>query len=191
MSMHSLWDHGVPWLQWGAAIGASLAAAAFDLRARKIPNRLTCPAFLGGLIYALLAGGWSGLADGVLGSILLALPFILLFAFAGGGAGDAKMMGAIGAWLGVRDGTVVLLSVVLSGMILGIAWSVAKKRFGSTMVNLMEIGRSFAFLVSGSLRPPEARAMLPETKGMQPMPYGLAIFLGVCLAAGGMYLWRP
>ena len=34
------------------------------------------------------------------GALLLGIPFVILFLIAGGGAGDAKMMAAIGAWVG-------------------------------------------------------------------------------------------
>jgi len=92
-------------IQWAVVAGVSLAAAVCDFRTRRIPNALTVPAFAAGLLYALWAAGASGFADAVKVSVLLALPFILLFLFSHGGAGDAKLMGAVGAWLGLQEGT--------------------------------------------------------------------------------------
>ena len=104
-------------LQWGVVIGASLVAAAFDLQTRRIPNALTMPLLLAGLIRAIWLGRLLGLADAAAACFLLAMPFVLLFVFAGGGAGDAKLMGAIGAWLGLAQGMRVLLCVAAAGII--------------------------------------------------------------------------
>ena len=49
-------------LQWGVVIGASLLAALSDLRERRIPNALTFPLFVVGLIWAAWFGGLAGLA---------------------------------------------------------------------------------------------------------------------------------
>ena len=84
-------------IQWGIVIGASLIAAITDLHRRRIPNALTVPLLLFGLIKSTCLAGGSGLLESAGACFLLALPFVLLFIFAGGGAGDAKLMGAIGS----------------------------------------------------------------------------------------------
>ncbi|MCX5772283.1 MAG: A24 family peptidase, partial [Candidatus Hydrogenedentes bacterium] len=90
-----LWDQSLAQVQWGAAVGASLAGAAFDLWTRRIPNRLTGPVLALGLVWALWVCGWGGLAESVLGCALLGAPFVVLWLYGGGGAGDAKLMGAV------------------------------------------------------------------------------------------------
>jgi prepilin signal peptidase PulO-like enzyme (type II secretory pathway) len=85
--------------QWGVVFGTSLAAAIFDLRSKRIPNALTIPLLVAGLVWATWIGGLSGLGNAAAACFLLALPYVFLFLFAKGGAGDAKLMGAIGAWL--------------------------------------------------------------------------------------------
>ena len=94
--------------QWGVVIGASLFAVVSDIRQRRIPNALTFPLLAVGLIWAACFGGLAGLLEALGACALLALPYVLLFIFVGGGAGDAKLMGAIGAWLGLRYGLVAL-----------------------------------------------------------------------------------
>ena len=86
-------------VQWAVAAGAALTAAVIDVRQRRIPNALTLPLLVMGLLYALMYKGLGGAAESMIACVAVALPYVLLFAFAGGGAGDAKMMGAIGAWL--------------------------------------------------------------------------------------------
>lgn len=189
MWMNALWDHDLAACQWGAAIGASLAAAACDVASRKIPNLLTGPLFLVGLVWALCAGGLAGIADGLAASILLAAPFVFLFAFAGGGAGDAKLMGALGMWLGVHNGVAVLLAVVLSGLVLAVAFALAKSWLRPALANVASILRAFVYTAFGKGKLADARGLIPDVKDMHTIPYGVAIFAGVCLAGGGLYLW--
>jgi prepilin peptidase CpaA len=112
----SLWDTDqMAFVQWSAVICASLAGACFDLRTRRIPNWLSALVLLTAIVFALLAAGPMGLVDGMAGMLLMGLPFVALYIFAGGGAGDAKLMGAMGAWLGMLNAALVLTCVALSG----------------------------------------------------------------------------
>src|SRR6056297_2650346 len=104
----ALWHDSVPLIQWATVLGASLAAAGWDIRCRRIPNFLTGPVLLAGLIWAAASAGWAGLGDSLAAAALLGLPYVVLFLQCGGGAGDAKLMMALGAWLGLVNGVVVL-----------------------------------------------------------------------------------
>jgi prepilin peptidase CpaA len=177
-------------LQWGAVIGASLGAAVFDFGSRRIPNFLTGPLFVSGLMWALMMGRWAGLVDGIVGSVLLAFPFLVLFVLAGGGAGDAKLMGAVGMWLGVLNSSVVLASVTLSGTILAVGFALLGGRFKAALENLASFSRAIVFFLFGQRKWNDTQAFLPQVNDMQTIPYGIAIFVGVCLAAGGLCLWR-
>lgn len=180
----------MPQLQWGVVISASLVAAVIDLRTRRIPNLLTAPLLLAGWVCALCLGGFAGLADAAAASFLLGLPFILLFTFAGGGAGDAKLMAALGAWLGVLSGTAVLVAVLISGAFVAIAYALATQRVRAVVSNLIRMATSVVVLALAREGFDEARHGSPKTSEMQSIPYGIAIFIGTCVAAGGLLLWR-
>lgn len=186
----TLWDHPSPHLQWGVVILTSLAGAGYDLATYRIPNRITGPVFVVGLFSAVWIGGLPAFADAVCGCLLLALPYILLFLFVGGGAGDAKMMGALGAWLGIVNGVVVLVSVVVAGAVCGLCFALAKRQFQAVLGRVagMLMGIVIHPVIQGKAgtsdnRPAAQREMLA-------MPYGAAIFIGVCIAGIGVFLWN-
>lgn len=85
-------------------------AAGFDIRARRIPNLLTAPAALVGFIYQCSFLGWAGFKDALAGFSLGFGMLFLLWLMGSSGAGDVKLMGALGAWLGF-DHTVYLIAV--------------------------------------------------------------------------------
>lgn len=186
----TLWDHTMPAVQWGVVLSASLAGTVTDLGSRRIRNRLTGPILFGGLAWAAWTAGPAGLADAAAACVLMALPYVLLFAFFGGGAGDAKLMGALGTWLGVVNGMVVLISVLLSGVVIAIGFALAKKQFGKVLANLVGMASSTAYFVLDRETFCQPAAVQPGTRDMLTIPYGIAIFAGVCIAATGVLLWR-
>lgn len=78
----------------------TLAAGIFDLRTRRIPNYLTVPVFVLALAAHTVNGGSTGLVFSLLGFVAGFGILFVLWLFGGGGGGDVKMMGALGAWLG-------------------------------------------------------------------------------------------
>lgn len=176
--------------QWGVVIGASLVAACSDLRERRIPNALTFPLLAVGLIWAVCTGGLSGLAEAVAACVLLALPYVLMFIFAGGGAGDAKLMGAIGAWLGLRQGVVVFVCVAMAGVVLAIAKAISQKQLRAVLTSILVSIYTFMLLVIGRRTPrPVTERPDKNRSGKLDIPYGVAIFAGVCVTAAIVWLW--
>jgi len=184
-------DERMAVLQWGVVICASLVAAVFDLRTRRVPNAITGPLLVAGLIQAMSIGGLSGLVDAVGACVLLAMPFVLMFLFAHGGAGDAKFMGAIGAWLGLAQGTIVLFCVAGAGIVLAIARAIAQKRLRFVLGNVFVSVCTFIIYLTGyrmkQYGADEAGA--DQSYGLS-IPYGVAIFAGVCAAGGFILLWQ-
>src|SRR5246500_4557164 len=103
-------------LIWGLVLCLTLCAAVVDWRTRRIPNWLTVPGLMLGIVAHTLISRWPGARLSIEGAGLalgLLLPFVLLRAL---GAGDWKLMGAVGAFLGWQMMLVVLLfSIFIAG----------------------------------------------------------------------------
>ena len=183
-------------VQWGVVLGASLAAAVIDLRIRRIPNTITLPLAAAGVILAGLSRGFPGVGDSVAGFFVLLLPYFVLFALKGSGAGDAKMMGAIGAWLGLRAGIVVLLAVAIVGGVLSILRMLVDRQRGRW---LRETFAAVYVFIIGLSMGRKGLALLKATpenaeagKGQSvTIAYGPAIFNGVCIGAWVVNGWKP
>ena len=95
--------------------GVLIAAAANDLRFQKIPNLLTYPAMAVALVYHFVMNGLDGLlfstAGLALGIAILIIPYLM----GGMGAGDAKLMGTVGAILGARGVFIAFLFTAIIG----------------------------------------------------------------------------
>ena len=186
----TLYGQSIPAVQWGTVLGASLAAGILDARSRRIPNWLTGSLLAGGLGHALLVGGGAGLLDATAACLVLAAPYVVLFAFAGGGAGDAKLMGAIGSWLGLVNGAVTLVAVCLAGVVMGLIFAASARRLGAVSTSMTALVRAaiYPLFGAGSLR--NLPHLMPDSKEGQTMPYGLAILAGVVMAAAGSFWWH-
>jgi len=109
----------------------------------------------------------------------------VLFIFAGGGAGDAKLMAAIGAWLGLPSGIVALVAISICAIIWALLKAASKKRFFAVLRNIRDMMIAFMLFVkvkgfrkAGT----EAIAKAPGEELMT-IPYAPAIFAGLIVAA--------
>jgi prepilin peptidase CpaA len=169
---------------WGVVIGASLIAAVIDLKSRRIPNSITVPLFLAGIGWSTWQRGVLGFGEGFLAALLLATPFILLFVFAGGGAGDAKLTGALGAWLTLKEASIALVCICVAGGLLGLLVAVYKKRLKEVLANMVlpVYDVIIGVLCKGGLS--NAVRSVKSVQGERlTIPYGVAIFTGICSAA--------
>lgn len=104
------------WLD-GSVISVVLTAVYWDLKYRKIPNPLTFMAMVFGILPRLVwdTGHWSEAIFGIIVEFIALFPF---FALGGIGAGDVKLMMAVGAMWGPRLLIwVILLSDVAGGIL--------------------------------------------------------------------------
>ena len=158
------------------ALALAITSAIFDVQQRRIPNRLTYPGIVAGLVLQTFLYGWRGSLSAIEGFLLLGGIMFMFYAVRAMGAGDVKLMAAIGSLVGPTHGYLVLLATAICGGILAIIYALYRGRMGSTLKNL---GSVVAFHAqTGLTAHPELNLDNPATLRM---PYGLAI------AAGTMY----
>ncbi len=183
-------DDSMAVFQWGVVIGTSLVAAGYDLRQGRIPNALTLPLLAVGLVWGAWLGGLAGLAEAAGACALLALPYVLLFIFVGGGAGDSKLMGAIGAWLGLKYGLFALVCVIIVGGGLAIVKAILKKQLKFVLTSIfVSIYAIILFLIGQKTMRTASYGTDIERHGNLELPYGVAIFTGVSVAAVIVGIW--
>lgn len=106
-------------------VGAVLLLACIsDLRTRRIPNALTFSAIAAALAFHVVTGGPSAAGWSLAGCVLGALLFFPMFALRGMGAGDVKLLAAVGAWLGPWEVAMAALAASVAGGVIALAVAV-------------------------------------------------------------------
>ena len=157
------------------AVGAG-AAAVIDLRTRRIPNALTATIAAAGLTMA--GTGLSGIPVsasflGFLVGMLLMLPGHALGAT---GAGDVKLLAAIGAIVGPTRVVNAFLVTAVVGGVIALAIAVQRGRLAATVTGT---GRLMT-------APTGTRREIVEPGAGNRFCYGPAIAIGSVLA---MWMW--
>jgi prepilin peptidase CpaA len=101
-------------------LAVALVAAAWDVATRRIPNALTFGAAAAAFVVQTYLGGWPGAATALAGCAVGVTLFFPVFALGGMGAGDVKLLGAIGAWVGPAAAIWVALYSGIAGGIAGL-----------------------------------------------------------------------
>ncbi len=139
----------------------SLIGALFDWKTRKIPNWLT----FGTFFLVVLAGIFSLKLDWIMSSVfgfftgigLLIVPYLLRAM----GAGDVKLLGAVGAIVGVKSVILIFIYSTVCGLFLALIWIALKPGHLKFLITTAQV--------------------LPAVDKQQMFPYGIAIFLGTIL----------
>ena len=162
-------------------LGSLLAAIAAytDWRWRRIPNWLTIPGAVLGIVSNSLAFGWPGAKQALLGMLLglgLLLPLVLIRSM---GAGDWKLAGAVGAFYGPSQLLTILLWGALLGGFLALVLILWRRRLGQTLRNMLHILVSFL-----SFHLPSSKVTLDDPDAIK-IPFGIALAMAVVLYSAG------
>jgi prepilin peptidase CpaA len=122
----------------GALLCAAISAVP-DVRNRRIPNIVTGPAILAGLALHAVLGGWSGLGSSALAGLIAGVVFLAFWLAGGLGAGDVKLMIAVGTLSGLSPLPLLLISILLAGAVFALVVSVVHGRLRVTLRNVIEL----------------------------------------------------
>ena len=154
----------------------SFSAMLFDLKTDKIPNYLVALELAGGLAYQLYIFGLMGILS-FLGGIVV--PFLLsyaLFLFRMIGAGDIKLLMALGSVAGYPRNLKIMLWSVICGAVISVFIMWRRTGFKPRLSYLISYVRDF---VRSGVRKPYRR----EGRGAENFHFTAAIFAAVLVLA--------
>ncbi len=160
------------------AVLVSVVAAVWDVRESRIPNALTLPALSIALLLHLLGGGWKEGISALLGCLLAGGVFLVFHVAGGMGAGDVKLMAAVGAFAGLSATPIILFATSIFGGVMAFSIALARGKFKATASNISAIVKHHSSL--GIDPHPHLNV---RNKASLRMPYGVAIASGAIYAA--------
>jgi len=156
-------------------ISILVIAALWDMRFHEIPNWLTLPSVIMAVFYHSVSGGASGFLYSLLGVGVGMAIFIIPYLTRGMAAGDLKLMGTIGGFVGVRGVLLASLWTALAGglyaVILLVYYGCINKRTRPCLSTTC------------SYTLDKTTPITSEVKGKKPrLYYGIAIAVGTLLS---------
>ena len=127
----------------------SLAAAAIDLRTRRVPNGLTGAAAAFGFALALTGVGRIGVIAAVAGGVIGLALMLPGYLFGATGGGDVKLLAALGTLLGPERILFAYFGMAVGGGVLALAIAAYRGRLRNQMfayAPAIAIGAIFAVL---------------------------------------------
>ncbi len=150
-------------------------AAYIDGKQLKVPNWITFPMVLSGLLYHSVAAGWTGAGDSLSGITWGLLCLLPLYAVGGMGAGDVKLMAGIGAWLGATTTCWAFAVTVVVGALM----AVVMIAFSGKVQHHV---RQFVHIAYEIMTVRNPRLLFAIAKDRKPtmylLPYGIPICIG-------------
>lgn len=158
-----------------------------DCKYRRLPNLYTLGLAVLCIVWRFWRGGTSGLVDGLLGGCVCGLFLLIPFLMRGAGAGDLKMMFAVGIATGLHLCFAELLYVSVTGLFMGLAMMI----FGK--VDAVRIRHYLKCLFCWHYdREAGAAALPPRNDEKCRIPFGLAIAVGTVITLlYAYYIERP
>lgn len=119
-----------------AACALCVVGAAFDIRDRRIPNALTLPGVLAGLLLHLYTAGWHGIGSSAAAGLIAFVIFLLFWLAGGMGAGDVKLMAAAACLTGTEHVAWLLIFTALAGGVMAIGMALWRGQLRETILNV-------------------------------------------------------
>ncbi len=150
-------------------------AAYIDWKDHRVPNWLTYTAWICGILYQTITNGFDGFTFALLGSAVGLATLIVPYALKGMGAGDVKLMAAVGAWVGYIATLQAFLWIALVGGVMGLISIVRSGQFKKRMRTIGRAGTNLFAFHDLDLGNPD------DTPQKILLPYGVPIAIGYYL----------
>lgn len=146
-----------------------------DLKQRRILNIVTLPAMAVGVAYYSISAGWNGFLASGAGLLLGIGLFLIPYLMGGMGAGDVKLLAAIGALKGTGFVFSSFLYTCLAGGAIALLILLKRRELSASMHRIMH---AFLFF----RRNAESFSVLDKKELHHAFPYGVAIVIGTVTA---------
>lgn len=156
-----------------ATVTIALVACVTDIRSRRIPNVLTFGAGVAGLLFHLATGGRDAGFDSAMGYLAGTALFLPFFVLGGMGAGDIKLLAALGAWMGPYNVLWLGLYASIAGGLFAVIVGLSSGYLRTAVGNVLNLVR---FWWSTGFRP-HPEVTLERGTGPR-LAYALPIFIG-------------
>ncbi len=163
-------------------LSVAIVAAIYDWRFRRIPNWLSLAGLVAGFGAQLYLRGAVGLLAAAEGFGLALLIYMPLYLLRGMGAGDVKLMAALGSIAGPLNWLVLFMVTAVVGGAVGVILSLAYGRLYSTLWNVGQIVKELVLLRAPYKNQPQVDMHHP---GALRTPHGVIIgvtAIGLALA---------
>src|SRR5688572_3885722 len=169
-------------------LGIVVSAGVSDVRTRRIPNWLVLTGLVLGFGLNSFLYGSAGFLAAAKGMGLALAIYFPLFVLRAMGAGDAKLMAAVGSIVGPGNWLAIFFLSAILGGILGLAVVVARKRLSTTIYNMLYILRELA-----SLRAPyvKRQELTAGHEAAISLPHGAVITLAAMFFLVVITVWAP
>ncbi|MEZ6064664.1 MAG: A24 family peptidase [Planctomycetaceae bacterium] len=151
-----------------------IVAAWIDGKELRVPNWITFPMVLSGLVFCTWTDGWHGLQQGLLGMVVGLLTLLPLYAVGGMGAGDVKLMAGIGAWLGPQVTWDAFCVSVVVGAVMAVIMVLYRRSWGKHYGNFLMIFHEWLTVKN----PKQLSEIAAERKPQMLLLYRIPICIG-------------
>ena len=158
---------------WWPTVIVLVVATVIDIRSRRIPNWLSLPFLLIGVVGSAIRGGLPAFLQSVAGIAVAVVVAGILCYLRGMGMGDLKLCAAVGAWIGPGQLLFALIVTGIAGGIMAVGYALWHGSLGRSLDSTAELLSGFR---KHGLRPHPVIAM--ENRQSLKMPYAPAIAVG-------------
>jgi prepilin peptidase CpaA len=169
---------------------AVIVAGVIDVRSFRIPNAITFSLLFSGLIYHAVAGGLLGLEASFFGVLFGLGITALLFVLGAMGAGDVKLMAAVGAWLQMPATLFVFVVAALATGLYSFGLLAWQGSLGRAFLSMRILILQLATLGKHLTASEELGALVERKDRRRLVPFAAMIALGlIVVSAWGMWSW--
>ena len=162
-----------------------LTAAVFDFLYRRIPNWLVLTGLVFGVALRILLGGWHGLEESAGGFGFAFAVYLIFYALRAMGAGDVKLMAAVGSIAGPLNWFSIFILTSITGGLLAVSLLLIRGGLHRALKNVFVI---VAELSQGRAPHRAEPALDVGSRAAVTLPHGITIAIGTCLFLVLLYL---